>query len=709
MRRLSHRSFASLITFAAFVGALASGCSRRDPREANMTPAVPAAPAQDDDKQILFGDLHVHSTYSVDAFVMNLPVMSGEGARPLSEACDFARYCSGLDFWSTTEHAESLSHDTWVKIKDQMRACSAESAADGQPQTVVFVGFEWTQLGPTAQTEYGHKNVIFKSLDDAKLPPRPIAMGGFPVVTGGTKFNPVGLLYFASLLDIAHPIPYAQLADHVVGLQKMKACPPGVDTRKLPPDCFESAPDAETLFEKLNQGGYDAIVIPHGTAWGLHVPHLTDWKSQLTAAKHDAKFQRLFEVYSGHGSSEQWKPWNEPVVGKDGELTCPAPTKDYLACCWRAGEIVAERCGDPASTACQEKAAAARKRFIDAGLQGFRTVDASPEDWQNCGQCTDCFSPAFNYRPGGTAQKAVASTHFDKNGKPMRFTWGFIGSSDTHRASPGSGVSERRSLADGAYPANGVARGVMGGGLVQAIDWEFERQASFWYTGGLAAVHAKGKNREAIWDALERRETYATSGPRILLWFDVLNGRGGKEPMGAETSVEGAPRFEVRAVGSFRQKPGCPADTLGGASGDLRDKICRGACYNPTDERIPITRIEVVKITPQAREDEPMEGLVQDPWRVFPCNDEGRGCKVTFEDEAYAKDGRYALYYVRAVQEATPGVNTGTLRCEYDANGRCVKTHPCYGDYRTDKDDQCFSPTEERAWSSPIYLNPTGN
>lgn len=44
-------------------------------------------------KQILFGDTHVHTTYSTDAFLWSLPVFNGEGPHPISDACDYARFC----------------------------------------------------------------------------------------------------------------------------------------------------------------------------------------------------------------------------------------------------------------------------------------------------------------------------------------------------------------------------------------------------------------------------------------------------------------------------------------------------------------------------------------------------------------------------------------------------------------------------------------
>ena len=73
-------------------------------------------------------------------------------------------------------------------------------------------------------------------------------------------------------------------------------------------------------------------------------------------------------------------------------------------------------------------------------------------------------------------------------------------------------------------------------------------------------------------------------------------------------------------------------------------------------------------------------------------------------DEQFEGSSREIVYYVRAVQEPTAAINASGLDCELDQNGRCIKVNLC-GDSKGKGSGDCLSLTEERAWSSPIYLN----
>ena len=678
-------------------------------------------------KQILFGDLHVHTTFSADAFLRSLPMLQGEGAHPPADACDCARFCSALDFWSINDHAEAVTPRHWQETKEAIRQCNAVAGDPKNPDLVTFLGWEWTQVGATPADHYGHKNVIFHDTAEDKVPARPISALSPRLVGALRQAAPLWQRIQFPLLDWSNRQRYFDFGLFQQEARDVPPCPTGVDTRKLPPDCHESAQTPQELYEKLSQWGFDTLVIPHGTTWGFYTPAGSTWDKQLTAKQHDPEKQRLIEIYSGHGNSEEYRPWRAVTYDAAGSPVCPAPTKDYLPCCWQAGELIRARCGDAPKEECERRVAAAQQNYLRAGVAGHLTVPgATIEDWKDCGQCRDCFNPAFNFRPGSSVQYTLAITNFDDPTQPRRFRFGFIGSSDNHTARPGTGYKEfaRRFMTEAAGPRDEAWRARIAGPAPprspESVPFdpdtstipifnmvETERQASFFMTGGLVAVHAEGRDRDAIWSALKRREVYGTSGERILLWFDLLNGPSGALPMGSETQLAEPPRFRVRALGAFKQVPGCPAHAVTALSPERLQRLCRGECYNPGDERHLITRIEVVRIRPQERRDEPLSSLIEDPWRRLACAPDPAGCQVEFDDPEFVAGQREVIYYVRAIQEPTMAVNAGGLRCKYNAAGACVELHPCYGDYRTPFDEDCLSPNEERAWSSPIYVGAT--
>ena len=231
----------------------------------------------------------------------------------------------------------------------------------------------------------------------------------------------------------------------------------------------------------------------------------------------------------------------------------------------------------------------------------------------------------------------------------------------------------------------------------------FERQASFLYTGGLVAVHARDRTREEIWKALESRQVYATSGDRTLLWFDLLDAGDDSStvvPMGGEATTTGNPRFRVRATGAFEQEPGCPDYTLGSLGADQLARLCHGECYNPSDRRSRINRIEVVRIRPQNHPDEPVDDLIEDEWKVFRCPVDESGCVFEFEDPEFSTAKRDAVYYVRAISEPKPLINGRNENYQYDQAGNFLGMSPC----DAQGDDDCLGVNEPRAWSSPIFV-----
>tara|TARA_B100000927_G_scaffold118233_1_gene95565 strand:+ start:656 stop:2749 length:2094 start_codon:yes stop_codon:yes gene_type:complete len=640
------------------------------------------------EKQIFFGDLHVHTTFSQDAFLFSLPMLQGEGAHPPSDACNFARFCSSLDFFSITDHAEGMTQRMWEDSVKSIRNCDAVSD-ESKKDLIVFAGWEWTQMGTSPENHYGHKNVILKNLDN--IPRVPIGAG----LTGLDELIENDLTPFLPLIADFPPeqidFDFLKFRDESYSIP---FCDEGNSESK---ECKDRALTPRELFNKIDELGLEALVIPHGTTWGIHSPPNSKLSSQLFNENHDPDKQRLIEVYSGHGNSEIYKNFLHTQETNKEEFTCPLPTNNFEPCCWRAGEIVNQQCIDETGKACEDKAEKVRNEFASNASSLFRfslVEGATQEDWKQCGQLQDSFLPAYTYRPKMSAQAALASQVNTEN-VVNSFKLGLIGSTDNHKARAGAGYKE-------------FARKAMGDswGAKDNLTWILppERGASFYSTGGLVAVHAGNLDREEIYGSLYKREVYATSGERILLWFNLKKDNE-IIPMGSETSFSRIPVFEVKAVGSYKQMPGCPDYVTNTMSKDEISRLCLDECYNPSNERNKIDRIEIVKITPTEKL-YALEDAIQDPWQVFECEDDGEGCSISFEDADYTEEKVSSIYYVRAIQEETLAVGGDPLRCEFNSQGECIKINPCYAsgpDFNPN--DDCLAPIGERAWSSPIFLN----
>jgi hypothetical protein len=115
---------------------------------------------------------------------------------------------------------------------------------------------------------------------------------------------------------------------------------------------------------------------------------------------------------------------------------------------------------------------------------------------------------------GGYARDALRSgisMAHNEGFNPLKF--GVIGSSDSHNATSPSdekGYTGKLPMMDGSAGLRTGAAGLALDKLTPARQWG---------SGGLAGVWAPENTREALFDALQRRETFATSGPRLVVSF----------------------------------------------------------------------------------------------------------------------------------------------------------------------------------------------
>jgi hypothetical protein len=290
------------------------------------------------------------------------------------------------------------------------------------------------------------------------------------------------------------------------------------------------------------------------------------------------------------------------------------------------------------------------------------------------------------------------------------YKFGVIGSSDTHTGA-GSfeednffskiGILDATPEQRGSVPlsADAVAQAERAGATQTLKETEVGtyRNAAqqFWSASGLAGVWAEENTRDSIFNAFRRKETFATSGPRLKVRFFA----GYDLPADLTDRGDWVTEAYTRGV------------TMGGDLYARSGATPTFAVWAARDARsAPLQRLQVIKGTVVDGEMSEMvydvacsEGFAVDP-ATHRCPD--NGATVDLTDCSYSSDagagelhatwrdpdfnpGERAFYYVRALENPTCRWST------WDAIRSGVPLRP-----------DLHATIQERAWSSPIWYRP---
>jgi hypothetical protein len=271
------------------------------------------------------------------------------------------------------------------------------------------------------------------------------------------------------------------------------------------------------------------------------------------------------------------------------------------------------------------------------------------------------------------------------------FHFGFIGSTDTHLGTPGY-VNERRHVGHGG--ASGPTSEVPTG-LTDKIEFN---------PGGLAVLWAEENSRDALFDAMKRREAYATSGPRILL--RLFAGWDYPEDLCASTDfAEQAYAGGVPMGDTMGEPPNASdaAPTL--ALSSLRDA---GTAEEPGTA---LQRAQIIKLWVENGEaQEKVYDVAGDADNgasvdLDTCEPRGDGfdrlCSVWRDPDFEV--GQHALYYARILEN--PSCRWSTWICN-ERKVDCSDPGSLGEDVAACCDESFPKSIQERAWSSPIWYSP---
>lgn len=283
-----------------------------------------------------------------------------------------------------------------------------------------------------------------------------------------------------------------------------------------------------------------------------------------------------------------------------------------------------------------------------------------------------------------------------RNGQGNPYKFGLIGASDTH---VGAGAFSENNYWSkvGLVDANGKLRGAVPLDEPNE-DGSLKYSPNFfqtWSASGLAAIWAEENTREALFDAMRRKETYATTGPRIRLRFfaganfdeDIISSpdltkRAYQQgvSMGADLALQDdeTPEFLVWAIRDPDSANLQRLQIIKGwidAAGETHEQVIDIACaggvsVDPETLRCPDNNASV--------------DIQTCAWDADTGNEE---LKVRWRDNNYSASQK-AFYYVRVLENPTCRWST------WDAMRAGVA--PRAGVHVT---------IQERAYSSPIWVD----
>ncbi|MCX2982932.1 DUF3604 domain-containing protein [Halieaceae bacterium IMCC14734] len=622
--------------------------------------AFPSAPAPDSgrplpnpDRNAYFGDLHVHTTLSFDASAFGTTASPADAYRyaqgeAITHPSGFeVQLAQPLDFYAVTDHAVFLGLIN--EAADTSTSISQYDFAKPYHNINESVDGGLLDLSKRSKVFYGFVSDVVISLLDGVIDNAAVnnvskSAWSQTVEAANAAYVPGTFTTFAAYEFTSSTAARESLHRNVIfrGTERLPA---------LPFSRFNSL-NPEGLWDwmdTLRQQDIESLAIPHNSNGSNGAMFMfTDWAGNAIDQEYaDQRLRNepLVEITQVKGTSD-----THPLLSKNDE--------------WANFEIFP-----------------------------LRTSTRIPSD------------PPGSYVRNAW-QRGLAIEERDA-GNPYKF--GVIGSSDTHTGAASLaednyfgkiGSFDSSPEKRGSIPASflyGTLVKLAASEMVEKVDGENYLNFSgykYWGASGIAGVWAEENTREAIYDALRRKETFATSGTRIKVRFfagyDFADAQ-----LNSLDLVKGAYQSGTTMGGTLQ------------ANGDRQPTFLTWAVADPNTAQLQ--RVQIIKgwLENGEHQERVYDAACSDDMSVDPqthrCPDNGArvdldDCSITanvgaselktlWQDPDFIP-GQEAFYYVRVLENPVCRWSTwDALRAGEAPRSDLPAT------------------IQERAWSSPIWYS----